>query len=398
MIFDKAFIEKLPNLNYYYNPHVVALCKMPHLEKLRQQIEAWFENIPTTEQADIKARLRSMDDGQHLGAFYEVMLHQFCLEEGWQTEMHHVLEGGLVPDLKLTTLDKQELLLEVYTQLDPEDERKLAIVKNKLNDVITKLDTPFLLNLTYKENPPLDLDLKSLKQSVQDWLNSLDQKSTEKFVLQLGQFGVNAKLTAQIKEGITLELGGRLFSVIGPTMSGLPGIDKVNNKLKLKRKKYNASKTTLPLVVAVCDGTSNSWWGEMTIDRALFGNHTITFALDGSDEEAQAGRDHKGLITPKAKQEGYFAENKGISAVLYCARVQDTRGDIRYHMLVFHNPWAYVPLPAGVFEKLPQLLITKNDETGVTLEWNKEDRGNFRVFFTDEATDDGRAETPTLHP
>ncbi len=383
MIFDEAFVNRLPAINNYHNPEIVALCRFEHLNSLREQVEKWFLNLPKAERADIKSRLRSMDDGQHMGAFYELLLHQLCIEENWKTELHYLTDENLTPDLKVTTTDKDEFFLEVYTQLDENSVRKLQTAKNRINDAINGLKTPFTLSIHYKENPPLDTDIKALVKDMQSWLNTLDPTSSNFFKYKLNHLGLMAEIDARIEQGLKIKNGGCLLAVVGPVQSGLPGVGKVNNKLKTKRRKYSSSKTKLPLVVAVCDATTQLFGGEMTIDRALFGHPIITFAIDGSDEQPRAGRDNSGLITPKSTNQGYLAQNKGISAVLYCSRVQKERGIIRYRMTITHNPWAYVPFPVRTFEKLmPQFVVTKNDETGIAMEWDKEGHEDMQVFFS----------------
>jgi len=117
MVFDQKFIDSLPSLSDY-NSQVVMLCRAPHLEALRMQVEEWFSQVPPERQPDLRGRLQSQRDDQHIGAFYELVLYRFCKGEGWDVQLNPVLSNGLTPDLQIRLLDGNQFLLEVYTLMD----------------------------------------------------------------------------------------------------------------------------------------------------------------------------------------------------------------------------------------------------------------------------------------
>jgi len=94
-VFDQNFINQLPSFDKFSNPSVVALCKRnePSLDAFRSQIEKWFQNLPENQKADMYSRLRSLDDRQHLSAFYELLFHQYFLEENWKIQKHPSING-----------------------------------------------------------------------------------------------------------------------------------------------------------------------------------------------------------------------------------------------------------------------------------------------------------------
>jgi len=375
----KEFIASLPDVTTYNNTHVTALCRYKHLKVLKEQVEEWFKNIPSSEQADLAARLRSKDDGQHLGAFYELMLHQFCLEEGWQINLHKAINSKLKPDINIKTEKGKKFLLEIATQLDEQEYRTADKRKKELDNAIAEINTPYVLSLHYGSYPPEGIKVKELVKYIETWLKNLPNTSNKEFECDLLDKAVDLRINARLEK--FKPKNGCIYFISGPGVTGLPGVEKVKNTLAKKRKKYSSAKTNLPLVIAICDGTSNLMHDETVIDRALYGNVTISFSINSEvDEQPTTGRDNSGFITP---HNGFLSqpENKGISAVLYVSRVQKNPGEITYKMLLLHNPWAYLPLDTGIFKWIPQLVVTKNDETGVKLEWNKKDHENFGVYF-----------------
>ncbi len=377
MIFDSNFINSLPRATNLDNPHVVALCKHKELSNLRNQIEGWFANVPDEDKPDLKARLRSKDNGQHIGAFYELLLHQFCLEEGWHTELHFSTDSGLKPDLHIITKENQEFFLEVATQLDEVEFLAANKTKRALDNAITHIATPYTLSLNYWSMPSRDLNIKPIVKVIEKWLGDLTDNGKINR-LDLSKNGVELTVDAKV-EDLKLK-NGCVQAITGPGMIGIPGVDKLKNTLAKKRRKYSSSKTNLPLVVAICDGTDHFMSDETVIDRALYGYPTISFTNNVSDDKPRVGRDNSGYLTPRNT---LMAEpqNKGISAVIYVSRIQHEPGEFLYKMLVFHNPWAYIPLPKEVFHWLPQLAVIQNDSKGVKLEWTIKEHEHQRVKF-----------------
>jgi hypothetical protein len=52
----------------------------------RAVLEDWFSRWPTDSRPDLRARLRAKDDGQFLGAFWELYLHELHLRLGFECE------------------------------------------------------------------------------------------------------------------------------------------------------------------------------------------------------------------------------------------------------------------------------------------------------------------------
>ena len=125
VIFSDDFIKQLPEIDNFYNTSVVMLCKYnttPSI-KLRNQIELWFSLLPVEDKADILARIRSLNYKEHDSAFYELLFHQYFLEEGWKIEMHPLL-SGLTPDFKVVTKKNLEFYVEVVGLFRGKDEEK----------------------------------------------------------------------------------------------------------------------------------------------------------------------------------------------------------------------------------------------------------------------------------
>ena len=55
---------------------------------VRGQLEDWFSRYPAEDQADLRSRFRSNKDGQHWGAYFELLLHEMLLRLDCHVEIH----------------------------------------------------------------------------------------------------------------------------------------------------------------------------------------------------------------------------------------------------------------------------------------------------------------------
>src|SRR3989338_2091477 len=117
MVFDDDFVKKLPPAKQYANPWAIAMCKLDHNKSDRALVEKWFVNLPDSAKSNFKKRLNSLDDKEFIPTFYELMMHQYCIEEGWKVEYEPDMEKGK-PDLLVTTQSGYRFIIEVTAVFD----------------------------------------------------------------------------------------------------------------------------------------------------------------------------------------------------------------------------------------------------------------------------------------
>ncbi|GLI03811.1 hypothetical protein Pa4123_90910 [Phytohabitans aurantiacus] len=62
-------------------------------DQVRDLIEDWFARLCPDAQADVQGRLRSTDNRQSKGAFFELYLHECLLRMGYSVTCHPELDG-----------------------------------------------------------------------------------------------------------------------------------------------------------------------------------------------------------------------------------------------------------------------------------------------------------------
>ncbi|MCD6539281.1 MAG: hypothetical protein J7K37_01050 [Candidatus Omnitrophica bacterium] len=203
-VFDKKFIESLPSFDKFSNPAVVSLCKRkePSIKAFKAQIEKWFLNLPDQEKADVYSRLRSKDDKQHLSAFYELLFHQYCLEEGWEVKKHSSVEGQ-IPDFLITTQNGIKFFLEVATVMDKEEMKRNEERFNKLLRKINKIETDFLVSVHLKEWLKEEVNYAAIAKKIKNWLKTLIPKDKAHYNIEIHGFGfcgsIDASYYAELK-------------------------------------------------------------------------------------------------------------------------------------------------------------------------------------------------------
>ena len=65
----------------------------PYWDQVRDLIADWFSRLRPDAQADVRGRLRSKDDRQSKGAFFELYLHECLLRMGYSVTCHPELDG-----------------------------------------------------------------------------------------------------------------------------------------------------------------------------------------------------------------------------------------------------------------------------------------------------------------
>src|SRR5437879_4767924 len=61
--------------------------------RVRETLEEWFDHLPDSGRADIRGRIRSGDDYELLGAFWELYLHEYLIRSGFSVELHPTIQG-----------------------------------------------------------------------------------------------------------------------------------------------------------------------------------------------------------------------------------------------------------------------------------------------------------------
>jgi hypothetical protein len=368
MLYTNEFIATLPDVIQFENPWVVTICKLDVHEPLRALIEQWFENLPDDAKAKLRAKLQSQDNDIYIAAFHELAIHQYCLEEGWKVEYEPTLPNGLTPDLVIHTQEHGDFCVDVTTLFDSEGVAAEHRRKEQVTQKVTAIKTDFVLELNFLDFPAQDFKPAQLANVIQLWLSELPPESNgvEK------TFDVHGcHINIMVHTDFAKPSRG-CVAMVGDPGGNVPDYTgRIKKKLNQKRTKYSSKNTGMPLLVVIADGIGLIRADADTVDKALFGQHQLTWYTDGN-RPAQFGRDRSGFFTPSNDAEGNWrGKNTGISAVMHSSY----KSDCKFQMQMSHNPFAQHPLPFELFSKMPQLIRVPNGND-IKLAWALNEQTN----------------------
>jgi len=375
VLFDKEFISSLPDARQFENPWLVAMCKMDKNQQNKELIEKWFSNLTTKSQPDFKKRLRSLKNSIFIPAYYELMMHQFCLEEGWEVEYEPVLDTGFKPDLLVTTRNNYKFIIEVLTVFDSDAVDKSNSRQQELTHLISNIKTQFILSLHYKEDPSESVKTSLMINSIKSWLSHLDSSNPKKIHKKtFKQGGYNLSAEAMFSNPIASN--NCVWTVMEPGGMVPNYSERIKSGLDDKSKKFGSKKTKLPLVVMIADGVGRIRLDEKALDKTLFGDDVITFSYDGK-APPKAHKSRNGYFTPSNDAKGqWVGRRSSVSAVLYCSKQERST----FQLQMFHNPLPFFPLDNEIFYKVPQLLQTVFTG-GMQMRWVITNPEDSRIYF-----------------
>ena len=363
-LFDDTTRKSLRS-RYYDEPAYKYLnCSAkPECERVRDLLEQWFNRLPAEVQPDLRSRFRKKDDRQHLGAFFELYLHELLLQLEFEIKFHPQIQGETThPDFLVKKSGNPIFYLEATLAARSDEEAAMAARKDQVYDTINRMKSPnFFICLEVTGAPNTPPRGRNLRNFLERQLADLDPDEIEK---QYKHGGFQAlpswkwehdgwEITfyplpkipeARGKPGVR-PIG--LMSDQRKTLSLITPHIGIRDSIENKASKYG--KLDLPLIVAI------NVIDELTVDNddignALFGEETYKGVLtsDGTFK-LNAGRNPNGAwYGPSGPQ------NKRVSAVLITDNL-DTRSIEGSTPVLYHNPWANHKIPKEIFS-IPQLV------------------------------------------
>jgi len=310
----------------------------PEGARVRQLLEKWLAHYPAYPRDALTARLRSMIDDQHLGAFFELFVHELLLAGG-----HQILEveptlphTGRSPDFLMQTKEGHRLYLEcVFATGRSQDE---VAAQARLNQALSAIDrTPsprHFLDLAVHGVPAAPISIKVMTKGLLAWISGLpdDDSAMDAAPFRYQEHGVTISLRAfprRHPERARRAIGVRFFPARQLTIG-----DDVRGALQKKAGRYGA--LDLPYVVAV--NAQGTFARENAALDALLGSPYVML------EQTADGLAHRESRNPDGVWCGPSgARRKGLSAVFSTEGIDPWNFAARRGRLI-RNPWATAPI------------------------------------------------------
>ncbi|MBU1701627.1 MAG: hypothetical protein KJ970_19650 [Candidatus Eisenbacteria bacterium] len=346
---------------------------------IRSLLNQWFDRYPEEEKNEFRSRFQSDDDYAHLSAFFELLIHETLLKNGYELVIHPAIpETKKRPDFLVRSKGQDLFCLEATTVGPSHTERRATIRRDQVYDVINELRSPdFCLALRVRGAPNITPPSRSMVGALERWLNKQDYEQTRNEYIDEGIVGLPC--LEYKRDGWFIEFfpipkaeSQRDNLSIRPIALLLPGLEVVRTgetiyrSLKNKAKRYGDLE--MPLVVAV-NVLDRGYIPDMFVE-VLFGKAVLTISSDAEGETISQcwGRNERGLWIGPGGPRG-----KRLSAVIAAGRLDYTNLREKQPVLIPH-PWSNHQLQANIIPFDKKLL---NQESGYFEEMEGPSLGDF---------------------
>lgn len=335
-------------------------------KRIRNLLEQWFERFSSEVQDELRARIRSKDDRQFLGAFYELYLHELLSKLGFSVEIHPTVSNRVThPDFRVLKDGKPLFYLEVTLAALSDTDTSAKARENQVYDTLNRMKSPnFFIRVKVRGAPTTNPPGVKMRSFLENKLSNLDPDVVTK---QFDQGGLEAlpswnwkyndwqinfspipkKSEARGKHGVR-PIGLQIKDVRWIT----PHI-RIMKSIQDKATKYG--KLDLPYIVAI-NVADELGVDEIDISNALFGEEQWTIILRGNNVISQE---------PNRKPNGAWygpsgLRNRRVSAALIADNLSPW-SIAKVTSILWHNPWTNRPLTLDTLI-LPQLFLGENNK------------------------------------
>jgi hypothetical protein len=350
----------------YSEPEFVYLNRTARIEVgvIRRELEQWYSRYPTPEQAELRARFRSVIDAQYRSAFFELFLHEILLRFGCQITIHpSVARRTRTPDFLVASPSGEQFYIEATLATNQSSEEVSAQARiNAVYDILNKVvnSSNFFLAVSIEGAPATPPSTKRMASFLNARLAELDPDQIFKLYQSEGYDALPSWLFEHAGWKIRFtpipkaaearkKTGMRTLGSFSTDFRWADNWTALRDAITGKAGRYGD--LDLPYVVAV---NFLDYPDETDIMQGLFGQEqfTVFFHEIGGGESTE-------LPEPRFTRaaNGAWTSRDGpqytrVSAVLVASRLSPwtiTKAPLR----LYHNPWAQRKYES-VLTQLPQ--------------------------------------------
>jgi hypothetical protein len=184
-LFDENIIRIDEGPAKHSEPHFTYLNRTAResFSWIREVIESWFEGYPSNDKEELFSRFRSTNDGQHLGAFFELYCYSLLQKLGFSVSVHCSLPNGELtkPDFLVHYNNQPLFYLEATCAFDSKQEvstnKKVEILIDYINDMYSP---NFFVGLDVKQFSANDIKLTRVRNILAQEFKKLDPDDISK--------------------------------------------------------------------------------------------------------------------------------------------------------------------------------------------------------------------------
>lgn len=322
-------------------------------DRVRNLIERWWERLCPESKDDVRSRLRSRDNRQFRGAFWELYIHESLLRLGCDVVCHPEVQGeARRPDF-LARWTGGEFFVEATLAADSDVETAATRRQSQIEDTLNRLDSPdFFIWLEIMAESDRSPSVKRMRLQLAKWLDSLEPDRVAAEARAAGyahdalpeyvwnEDGWEIRFQAIPKKPEARGKPGRAVGASGPGEAYI-----IDDKRALRRAimtKASAYGTIhRPYIVAVM--AESFTLDDYDVTGALFGSEQVVFTQDHDGETSTRMQRARDGVWIGAQG----PQNTQVSAVLLARNLNpwSVAGSEETSVTLWHHPAAEHPVP-----------------------------------------------------
>lgn len=359
MIFDSPKIEKLRNryakVGVDRKPWIVLLDEMSHFEEERILLERLLEENPAKTCNDLLQKLLSDQQGQQIGAWFQLMLFDWLRQNDIGQVTHEPSIEGENPDF-LVLSQKGQIVIEAKAIQEQAETILLSQREFQMRQTLSRIKMPYRLSYTV-EYLVGEVDEGDILEKVTSWLCTCPEN---KFYYN----DANGNLIVMRAIQSTAEY-------VGVDIIGLPSIRISGDNLKAPLGKKAAQHKQVRnedycFVIALFLADSDLSAEE--VQEAWFGQAEVII-------DTNTG----GIVGQRTNRKGitfhgpYEIRHKTVSGLLVFKSVLDYYARRRYlRSWYIQNPYAKSPIDPWLFPAESRFLIVEQTQTSFKMGWRQD--------------------------
>jgi hypothetical protein len=286
----------------------------PHAARARAVINAWY--AAWGDDPGLRGALLSREDGQHVGALFELYLWALFVDHGYNVEPHPTVPGTTRRPDFLVTKGSTSFYVEATTVgIAPATRAEQRRLNRVLDGFRAASHPAFMVAVSTHTTGPGSPRVRPLVEKVLGWLDTLDPDLVRQTPIR------NRPSMLWEEAGWKLEFD--TIPVSEPADDGILGMwhpalgtfltDDVDLKACLERKSKRYGDLDAPYVIAVLERTQ--FGGDEHRVDALYGSPAVTISLES--DETHGFRRGNGFWRSTTAY-----KNRHVSAVLLCSSLR----------------------------------------------------------------------------
>jgi hypothetical protein len=145
--------------------------------RIREVLDQWYSELPVAAMASIRSRFAERHPGHHLGAFWELYLHESFRRLGFDIDIDAGSEDPAKrrPDLALAVPGDPSLYVEATAVLGDSVLGKASVLTGDLREAVDCVQAPdFFVQVAVEEPGRSTPGRRQVTEPLQKWLGKLD--------------------------------------------------------------------------------------------------------------------------------------------------------------------------------------------------------------------------------